>query len=102
MKKNYLLTFAFLGGMIFSANVSAQENPVKPEITINENLTPLRPSDGQPYVFATAEEMEEAKARKTQQLKETILANSDNPERVKKLRQELWRLENAVVAEKKK
>ena len=91
-----LLVSAFLlyaGG----AYVSAQE-PTPPK-NIQEMMTSLKPADGRPYVFYSQKDLEAAKAKKIDNIKQDIRRHHENPARVKALRESLWRMENAVVQE---
>lgn len=97
--KNVLLTGAFL---MFAAGtfVNAQENPQpRQEMSIQEKMTPLKPADGRPFIFYSQTDMDAARVKKTDAIKIEIRQNHQNPERVKALREDLWRLENAILQE---
>ncbi len=76
--------------------VSAQETVVPKRINVEEAMTPLKPENGQPYVFSSQADLEAAQA-KIESIKMDIRHNIDNPERVKVMREKLWRMENAIV-----
>lgn len=75
------------------AHVSAVETKVDE----NSIYSPLKPEKGSPYVFSSQADLDAAKGKKIAAVKEQISVNSSNPEKVKQLREELWRLENAIV-----
>jgi hypothetical protein len=52
-------------------------------------------------VFGTQQELNDKQASKKSAILSEIKANEKNPERVKALREELWRVENAIVQTKK-
>lgn len=66
-----------------------------------EILTSIKPENARPATFRDQAHMDEKKDAKIEAIKQEILANQDDPERVNKLRQTLWRFENAVILETK-
>lgn len=97
MKKTHLICLgiclATLSGM---AQVPASKEQSK--TNVSENHKAIRPPDGTPYVFSTQEELNAKKQDKLSATHDLIEQNKANPERVKELRMNLWRIENAVVA----
>lgn len=65
-----------------------------------ELLTPLKPANEKPATFTSQAHMDEKKEAKIEAIKAQIIENQNNPERVKVLRQDLWRFENAIVVER--
>lgn len=69
-------------------------------------ITSLKPADEKPYVFSTKEEMEEAVARKSGAIKDMIMeqqqqVNTTNDRIIASMREDLWRLEHAIVVSTK-
>ena len=62
-----------------------------------EMVTALEPADKTPYVFASEEDKRAAVAKKIDALKEEVLNGQLSAEQVKERREQIWRLENAVV-----
>ena len=75
------------------------QTPSNPSRNIQELMTPLKPADGQPYVFYSLEELKAAQDKKAESIKRAIRESFDNEPKVKALRENLWRLENAMVQE---
>jgi hypothetical protein len=91
MKKNLLvLCFCLIAGGIFSQTAK------------DAIYSGLRPADAKPAVFSSQAEMDAKKESKKNAIKDLITQNSTDPVKVKMYREELWRFENAVVAEPKK
>ena len=63
----------------------------------NDVFSPLKPADGTPYVFSSQAELNGAVLKKREVLIEEIKKVQLEPEKANILRQELWRLENAIV-----
>lgn len=101
MKKTHLIC---LGICLASLGGIAQEpgtvNQTKRAVA--EHHKAIKPADASPYVFTTQEELNAKKQDKLNATHDLIEQNKDNPAKVKELRMNLWRLENAVVAEPKK
>jgi glucan phosphoethanolaminetransferase (alkaline phosphatase superfamily) len=99
MKKTTLLLFACL---TVSAAINAQDskNP-KTKNASGSIYTALKPIDASPYVFGSQQELNDKQANKKGVVLSEIKANANNPEKVKTLREELWRIENATVITKK-
>lgn len=97
MKKQLLIaTCVFMLGAYNQVNAQSSSQELTPAQK-REMTTPLKPADGQAYVFSSKEDLEAGKAKKADALREEILRNLENPEKVKALRENLWRIENAVV-----
>ena len=64
----------------------------------SETFTSLKPADGNPVYFSSQEELNNYRAMKTLAIKEQILENQDDKNKVEYLRKELWRFENAMVS----
>lgn len=99
MKKTTLLLFACL---TVSTVINAQDskNP-KTNNASGSIYTPLKPIDASPYVFGTQQELNDKQANKKGVVLSEIKANANNPEKLKTLREDLWRIENATVLNKK-
>lgn len=82
--------------MVSHMNVLGQ-NQNEPQSNIQELMTPLKPADGRTYVFYSQEQLKAAQEKKSESIKQDIRRNHDNSAKVKVLRENLWRLENAVV-----
>lgn len=93
-----------LGLILLSAGAIAQTNtsPTVAEVeqTDADLFKSIRPADGQPVVFANQAELDEKVEFKIQKMKQQLVENRNNPEKVIYLKQELWRFENAVVKTK--
>lgn len=96
LNKNLVIGAIFLFAV--GSYVSAQEI-IAPPPNIQEMMTPLKPADGRPYVFYSQADLDAAKEKKTVRIKQDIRKNHENAGRVKAMRENLWRLENAVVQE---
>lgn len=59
----------------------------------------IRPADGKPAVFPTQQELDEKIEDKIDKIKQLILENQHDPVVLERLKQDLWRFENAVVQE---
>jgi hypothetical protein len=99
MKKNALIAVACFA---LCMKVAAQENSAAVKSSKEASIfTGLRPPDGQAYVFSSIQEKEMSVPGKRSNVIEQIKKNQSDPEKVKLLRMELWRIDNAVVAEPK-
>jgi len=96
MKKTTLLLFACL---TVSTVINAQDSKTKS--TSQSIYTALKPVDAKPYVFGSQQELNDKQANKKGVVLSEIKANENNPEKLKTLREELWRIENATVINKK-
>jgi hypothetical protein len=88
----------FLGILLlgfFSTNTFAQENSVTN--SSDEVYTALKPADAKPMIFYSQEELELAVPEKIESCKLAISENLNTPERVQYNREQIWRLENAIV-----
>lgn len=100
MKKNtyrllLVMCFSFSGIHVIAQNKSdLKTNKVE---TSNE-VTPLKPKDGNPYVFSSKEDLDKAQSKKIAILEE-IKSTSDE-KRIIVLRENLWRIENGKVETK--
>ena len=74
----------------------------KAEVTKSEStsIASLKPADATPATFSTKEELEKAVPMKTAKIKEAINSGKYDDVQLQKLREELWRFENAVVIKK--
>ena len=86
----------------FAHTSGAQDNEAGGKtITSDKVYTSLKPNDVQPYVFNSKEEL----SAKFQNKKDGIInliKNENDPVKIKLLREELWRLENAIIQEPRK
>jgi glucan phosphoethanolaminetransferase (alkaline phosphatase superfamily) len=98
MKKTILLLFACL---TVSSAINAQDSNPKTKNASGSIYTALKPIDASPYVFGSQQELNDKQANKKGVVLSEIKANANNPEKVKTLREELWRIENATVITKK-
>ena len=93
-----------LGVILMSTGAFAQTNS-NPSITEMEQTNSdlfksIKPVDGQPVIFANQAELEEKVDYKIDQMKQQLVENRNNPEKVIYLKQELWRFENAIAKTK--
>lgn len=95
MKKILLVVALLTGGALINRSF-AQETETTTTAQ-NPLLTSLKPADGTPAIFPTQEELDSKVPAKIDGIKEEILNNSNDAVRVKYLREQLWRFENAVV-----
>ena len=97
MTKHTLLLFAGLAiaGLASGQNARTNEKPV------TDIYSPLKPADGSPAVFSTKAELDAKVQDKKQGLLALIKENSADPAKVKQYREQLWRLEHAIVVEAK-
>jgi hypothetical protein len=91
-----LLTGALI---FFGANTMlfAQQTNQERTVNIQELMTPIKPADGRPYVFNSQADLDAAREKKMEGIKMDIRQNADNPQRVKAMRENLWRIENAII-----
>jgi hypothetical protein len=102
MKKELLL--AIFGFVICSSSILFSQStpiypPVRKETTQAVEITSLKPTDASPATFSSQEELDKTVPMKIAKIKEMIKAEK-NDERIKILREDLWRFENAVVLSK--
>jgi hypothetical protein len=97
--KKVVLSGVLLVSFFASHNAFAQktENKQTNEIILQS----IRPADASPAVFANQAELDEKQGFKIDNIKKQILKNSDNPLKVTMYRKELWRMENAIIHQKK-
>ncbi|HQQ94048.1 MAG TPA: hypothetical protein PLQ93_05800 [Bacteroidia bacterium] len=102
MKKTHLFALA----LVFMSLVGVSQNTAaKASVksgNIEELFTPLKPADATPAVFTTRQEMEQKVPQKKQSTIDLIRQNKNNPAEVKRLREQLWRYENAITTEENK
>lgn len=100
MKK---LVILFTALMAFSLSGFSQnkEKTIPSQETQKSIYTSLKPSDATPATFSTQEELNEKVPAKKSAIKDQITLNKDKPERIKQLREDLWRFENAIVVTSK-
>jgi hypothetical protein len=101
MKKNVLIAIACFA---LCMKVAAQENSAAAKTlqeTEDSMFTGIRPPGGRAYVFSSVQEKEMSVSGKRNNVIEQIKKNQSDPERIKLLRMELWRIDNAIVVEPK-
>ncbi|MGZ3919675.1 MAG: hypothetical protein ACXVNO_09365 [Bacteroidia bacterium] len=99
MNKNILMITLCL---LFSITVSAQSKISSNKKTIKPNIfTGIKPPDGYTYTFGSKEEKDASVPSKRNNVIAQIKANQSDSEKVKLLRMELWRLDNATIIEPK-
>ena len=59
----------------------------------------VKPADESPVVFANQEELDSKKDEKIEKIKTLIKEYQSDPNELLRLREELWRFENAIVKE---
>lgn len=97
MKKNvYTLVlgvcFSFAGMHAVAQNQSEVQNGT---IEVSNEVSPLKPADGSPYIFSSKEDLEKAQSKKAVIL-ERIKTTTDERSIIS-LREDLWRIENGMV-----
>lgn len=106
MNRSLLLTAVTLIVSLFSFSQEKVRTTLQPapkaEVTKSEStsITSLKPADATPATFSTKEELEKAVPMKTAKIKEAINSGKYDDVQLQKLREELWRFENAVVIKK--
>jgi hypothetical protein len=99
MKNTTLLLFACFSLITVS---NAQDSKNQKEKVVSENIyTPLKPADATSYVFGSQQELNDKQASKKGAILSEIKANANDPQKLKTLRESLWRIENATVQTKK-
>ncbi len=98
LRKLLLFAALFFAGVGATSAQNQMQNPA----SIQDMMSPLRPPDGRAYVFYSQEELKLAQEKKSITLKQEIRKFHENPERVKVLRENRWRLENATIEEPNK
>jgi hypothetical protein len=96
--KRVILCVAIFCGSVGVNNIYAQE---KTELQQENILTSIKPADEQPVVFANKMELDQKVDFKIENTKRAILENRNDAVKVRQLREELWRFENAIVHVKK-
>ena len=94
-----IFIIAFLA--LSSVSVAQDRTSATKKATEENIYTSLKPADGQPAVFSSQQEKDAKVQGKKDAVVLMIRENANNPEKVKYLREELWRFENAIVAEPK-
>lgn len=94
MKKVLLLAV----GVIFSAALNAQSSKT---VLTKEMIHSDRPADAIPKFFKSQEELNSTVPLKVDQLKQLIIDNQTDMDKVFFYREEIWRYENAVVEGKR-
>ena len=96
------LSCTFLFALLLSSNACAQE--AKPSTSLskqpNQEITSLKPIDGYAAVFTTQVDLDQTVPMKIAKIKEMIASGQYGEDRIKVLREELWRFENAIVTKK--
>jgi hypothetical protein len=91
MKKTIVAALLFL--CITGAQAqNPTQNKAKADI-----YSPLKPKDASPYVFTTQAELDAKKESKKNTIIARIRQNENDAVKVQRLREQLWRIENAVV-----
>lgn len=98
MKRILLLIVLSTGISTFSAH--AQMTVSQAAKAQSDLTTPLQPADGKAYEFATEEEKNEVVPAKIEKIKAAILTGTYTEDRVKQMREMLWRYENATISNK--
>lgn len=99
MKKIIVALSLLLIENISYGQVQSQQTGTNAKISDTELFTSKKPADASPAVFANKSEMDAKKADKIDKTKQKLIENSENPEMVKFLQEELWRFENAIAKE---
>jgi hypothetical protein len=95
MKKILLCSCIFVGCSIATSYGQSSTIP----ITI-ETVTSLKPFDSRVLTFTSEDELQFAISDKLEAFKEMVVQNQNDPSVATYYREEIWRLENAVVASK--
>ncbi len=102
--KKHLLIYTILFLSLVGSSAFAQET--KPTSSIsnqqnqNKEITSLKPIDGYTAVFTTQADLDQTVPLKIAKIKEMIASGQYGEDRIKVLREELWRFENAIVTKK--
>lgn len=75
-------------------------SPESEEVLTKENISPLKPIDCKAFAYASSEELNLAKDTQSEIIKAEILKNWEDKKRVQQLREDLWRLEHAIIVYK--
>jgi hypothetical protein len=95
MKKPIILALVFMAfGFIGLAQNKTTSGKMAQEGSV---YTSLKPADAQPAVFSSKEELDSKIQDKKNRTLEQIKLHADDPVKVKALREQLWRFENAIV-----
>jgi len=97
MKKIFLCVGLLFAGIGMNS-IYAQQSV---ELHQKSLLTAIKPVDGNPVVFSNQVELESNVGFKIENVKQLILENQNDAIKVRQLREELWRFENAIVQERK-
>lgn len=103
MKKHLLIcTILFLS--LVGSSSFAQETKASTSLSNQQNqnkeITSLKPADGFGAQFTTQADLDQTVPLKIAKIKEMIASGQYGEDRIKVLREELWRFENAVVIKK--
>jgi len=96
MNKINLLFFALIAS--FSVATAQNNSPGGKKTGNGDIYTSLKPADGQGAVFNTKEELDAKVQDKKDKMILMIRENANDTAKVRQLRYELWRFENAVVS----
>lgn len=94
MLKNGIFSLVFMSVVSLS---NAQDGKASKSKQVENIYTSIKPADGQGVVFNTQEELDQKRDFKKNNIIDQIKENSSDTSRVRFLRMELWRFENAVV-----
>lgn len=101
MKRSLLLTAVTLIISLFSFSQEKAVYPPKPVVKSESTVVgSLKPADATPATFGSKEELEKTVPMKMAAIKEAINSGKYDDVQLQKLREELWRFENAVVVKK--
>jgi hypothetical protein len=98
-KETFLIAIAMTLGSVAGVNAQAKSTTIKPSVRAeqNDDTSPLKPADATPYVFSSEEDRAASVAKKREAIVADIKKNSGNAAKTRELREELWRLDNAIV-----
>ena len=99
--KRTLLLFTLLALMSSNELVAQTNEAPKKGVAATqastENITSLKPEDGKPFVFSSQDGLDNSVPLKIEAIKEQIRSGKLSEARIKELREQMWRLENAYV-----
>ncbi|MBL1279265.1 MAG: hypothetical protein COA33_003295 [Fluviicola sp.] len=98
--KRTLLFSGILISVIFS-NFSFSQNSTELKsikTSKSQSATGIKPEDGKAMHFISQEKYDEVVPKRIKELKEMILSGEYSDERIILIREDIWRLENAVIS----
>ena len=103
MKKTLLICTVLFTSLLSFETIAQEAKPItaisKQQNQIQE-ITSLKPADGFGAQFTTQADLDQTVPLKISKLKEMIASGQYGEDRIKILREEMWRFENAVVVKK--